>query len=730
MDDNIENITQIIDNSHTEPVDNIFEKIINIQNTNQSDISDDCISYKIINNNDNKQIFCDYKISTKWAPDDSTDKCTICKKKFSYILKKHHCRLCGDIFCWECTDYKQVIPIELMPDDSKKTTWNDYWYSSYDEKRVCANCDNLIIKIKKVNKIVSAFDYINLDILELHKAATKCDLWKDSVEISLLTFKNIQRKLSFMSYTELEKRILWRNAQYFGDHSKYIMALIKICETENELNIIKNIINNNTNNKISHNDLMCHKSCSSKLSSIDVINLLVHLYKNPYRLDSCVEFILEYLKCSDEEYICYIPVLVYNIKFDSSNILINELISKCTNNIKLMNALYMELNNYIDNTNNNYTLYNIAHEKLIKKISEYEYKGIYEKILEGKSFIDVIKKIGKAICDDKKEYNEIAGGFKLTKPLLYPLDCNKKIKRIIINDIKFKDSATKPIIIPCEMEDGEYTKLMYKKENLRQDQIIMNMINLINIIIEKELNINLNLVTYNIIPISKTNGIIEIIDNAETLYYIKLKLHNTIQNYMTEKNGDMTINEFRERYIKSVAAYSVITYVFGIGDRHLDNIMVTRDGRLFHIDFGFILGKDPVFNNPGIRITPDMLEALGGLDSDYYIKFKDLATKIFNIIRKHIDIFINMLLLLKNITGNIFNEKEIIEHIIQRCVPSESDINANFHLVKKLETHSVTDRIKDFCHLHNKEKTISTTMNRFSNAVSGLANFFEKFKRN
>jgi len=44
-----------------------------------------------------------------WVLDNSVSKCSICETTFSFLVRRHHCRSCGKIFCDQCTSTKRPL---------------------------------------------------------------------------------------------------------------------------------------------------------------------------------------------------------------------------------------------------------------------------------------------------------------------------------------------------------------------------------------------------------------------------------------------------------------------------------------------------------------------------------------------------------------------------------------------------------------------------------------------
>ncbi|GAM23386.1 hypothetical protein SAMD00019534_065610 [Acytostelium subglobosum LB1] len=45
-----------------------------------------------------------------WIPDDQEDRCLNCSNQFNTLLRRHHCRQCGNIFCNNCSSKRQSLP--------------------------------------------------------------------------------------------------------------------------------------------------------------------------------------------------------------------------------------------------------------------------------------------------------------------------------------------------------------------------------------------------------------------------------------------------------------------------------------------------------------------------------------------------------------------------------------------------------------------------------------------
>ena len=104
-----------------------------------------------------------------WIPDSSTDSCKLCDTKFGYLLRKHHCRKCGFIFCGSCAGQFGSIPSYL----GKTLHYSDVG----NKVRLCKLClvdINTAKKSRKLVEIVSflplnLYDYYNLRVLTRYK---------------------------------------------------------------------------------------------------------------------------------------------------------------------------------------------------------------------------------------------------------------------------------------------------------------------------------------------------------------------------------------------------------------------------------------------------------------------------------------------------------------------------------------------------------------------------------
>jgi len=146
-------------------------------------------------------------------------------------------------------------------------------------------------------------------------------------------------------------------------------------------------------------------------------------------------------------------------------------------------------------------------------------------------------------------------------------------------------------------------------------------------------------------------GMIEVVLNSDTTSGIQLEYGggamgalkmDPIDLFLHNHNKGAALYEKAvQNFIMSCAGYCVATFVLGIGDRHNGNIMVTKDGHLFHIDFGHFLGnfkkKFGVNRERAAFVfTPEMAYVMGGKKyqkSPLFKKFLQLCSESFKTLR-------------------------------------------------------------------------------------------------
>ena len=601
---------------------------------------------------------------SKWVEDASDTKCFNCHAEFSMLCRRHHCRLCGRLFCSVCSNYSVVLPHEILNKlPNKPQTYMDMiWKDTKKDAKVCKNCYTYTNQILMVRKIIKIFEACQLTLGELNTLGSYSPVWKNAANFIMAKFREIQYKLSIEDLTIQEKRMLWINRNHLSGHSRWMVQLIKATNLNNQYarSILEKLIKKHRKNRC--RDLMCTRFCSNTIRITDMLDLIRYNDNYPVISDIVRQCLIE---INPNNLIHYLPFLVFNIK--NNNFILAILLEKGKNDFVFMNNLYWCIKVYCPDDEirmaNMVRALNFIQENTSKKFRRRFKKMLMMEKLDVKS-VHLLNDTG----DD----------------IVLPVCSHITFKKVDPN-IKIVDSNSQPAIINFIDENQVPKPIMFKNDDVRKDYIVLNIINIIRDILKNEEDLEIDIVKYEVIPTSKTTGYIEIVEDSATIFHITQR--SELTNYILNNNGNILIKSFRDKFIKSTALYCVLSYLLGIGDRHLNNIMVTKTGLLFHIDFGFILGQDPKYSNRLIRLNPDIISVLGGYDSDDYVYFRKVCVKIYNRMRLHVNLFSSLLSIIPSVEPTIGLDV-IKRELTERFEIGENCLEAATHMDNKVASGS------------------------------------------
>ena len=261
-------------------------------------------------------------------------------------------------------------------------------------------------------------------------------------------------------------------------------------------------------------------------------------------------------------------------------------------------------------------------------------------------------------------------------------------------------SKAKPKTLRFETTCGKCLKFLCKQEkdgDLRKDVRMMEFNNSVNRLFQHDAQggrqRNLRLRTYAVVCLNEECGILEWVENTECLRHLITQAHanpnwSDLYPMLHVKDIYLLVKEFQEKfeddlvmmiksyedlvgkykpcfhkwflerfkdatswyeakllYTRSVAVWSSVGHVIGLGDRHTENILIdVTNGECVHVDFDCLFDKGLTLLRPEIipfRLTQNMVDAMGvcGVEGTYR-RTLEVSLKV---LRENKEILLNVL---------------------------------------------------------------------------------------
>ncbi|KAF8753444.1 PI3 PI4-kinase family [Rhizoctonia solani] len=267
----------------------------------------------------------------------------------------------------------------------------------------------------------------------------------------------------------------------------------------------------------------------------------------------------------------------------------------------------------------------------------------------------------KAFISDPKN-----GLVNMPAPLPLPLNARIMVTGMVPEKCSVLKSNLQPLKLTfkCTSESGaeaeEYSVIFKNGDDLRQDQLVIQLFTLMDRLLRKE-NLDLRLTPYDVLATSSTEGMIQFIPSS-TIRII-IEQYSSVLGYLRAHYPDEG----------SVGTYGV--------------------------DFGYILGRDPKPFPPPVKVCKEMVDAMGGAQSSHYARFKNYCFTAFSILRKSANLILNLVALMVDANIPDIKHRDVHEQIQEkfRLDLTEEDAIKHFETLLN-ETSYFTvmfDRIHD-----------------------------------
>merc|ERR1712161_22639 len=262
--------------------------------------------------------------------------------------------------------------------------------------------------------------------------------------------------------------------------------------------------------------------------------------------------------------------------------------------------------------------------------------------------------------------------------------------------------------------------IVKSNDDLRQEAFVMQLIELCHEAFQ-EAELELWLLPYRIVSTSRSTGIMELIRNSMSFDGLKKRpgygtggIRDHLKRMTQYAANPSEAFQFAQRnFVRSLAAYSLLSYLFMFKDRHNGNILLDTAGHVIHIDFGFVFGTAPggsfsLEHNTPFKLTKDMIDLMGGRRSPLFSEFVTLFCCGFLALQANAELFLTLVeITSEGSTFNCFEGKdtdEIVTKLRERfCLTftKEKTIAYAMELIKRASNSYGTTQYDFFQYLQN-----------------------------